>query len=149
MLLQSEADDDDDEDLEESDDKQRVIDHREIPNRKIYALDLRVTNKAQEFIEEVKRIQAENAVQVVSLGDITGGVSSSTVEPGTNGTSTNGVSTNGVSTNGVSANGVSTNGVSTNGVSANGVSANGVSANGVQPSHSPNGKTCRIATQPN
>ncbi len=55
---------------ETSNDKQRVIDSRQIPNRKIYCLDLKTTNKAAEFVTEVKRIHAENSVQVVGLGDI-------------------------------------------------------------------------------
>ena len=55
-----------------ADGKERVIDSREMPNRKIYCLDLKTTNKAAEFIDEVKRIQQENSVQVVSLGDVLG-----------------------------------------------------------------------------
>ena len=73
VLLKNEDEDDEDEDDEPKDDadeKLRVIETREIPNRKIYCLDLKTTNKAAEFIEEVKRIHRENAVQVVGLGDI-------------------------------------------------------------------------------
>lgn len=74
VLLQNQDDEDDDEEVveeEESlDDKERVIDSRQIPNRKIYCLDLKTTNQANEFIDEVKRIHAENAVQIVGLGDI-------------------------------------------------------------------------------
>lgn len=72
VLLKND-DDDDEEDLEEQDtdkSKDRVIDSRQMPNRKIYCLDLKTTNKASEFIDEVKRIHQENAVQVVGLGDI-------------------------------------------------------------------------------
>jgi len=77
VLLQDEADEDDDEDeaeLEEEkaagDDKVRVDSKREKPNRKIYCIDLRVSSKVAEFIEEIKRIQIENSVQVVGLGGL-------------------------------------------------------------------------------
>jgi NAD-dependent dihydropyrimidine dehydrogenase PreA subunit len=64
------AADDEDEDAEEvaeADDKNRVQESREIPNRKIYCLDLRVHERAQPYIDEVKRIARENAMQLVSL----------------------------------------------------------------------------------
>jgi len=67
-LLREESDEEDDEDLPEAAaDKQRVIESREIPNRRIYCIDLRLHNFAQPYIDEVKRIAAENAAQVVSL----------------------------------------------------------------------------------
>ena len=73
VLLKND-DERDDEDLEAEDSKThdtgRVIDSRQIPNRKIYCLDLKISNRATEFIEEVKRIHKENAVQIVGLGDI-------------------------------------------------------------------------------
>lgn len=74
ILLRNEDDEEFDEEEEESkvDDKERVIESRQIPNRKIYCLDLKTTNKSSEFIEEVKRIHKENAVQVVGLGDLIG-----------------------------------------------------------------------------
>ena len=53
--------------------KQRVIDSREIPNRRIYCLDLRVHSSAQPYIEEVKRIARENAMQLVGLDGWVGG----------------------------------------------------------------------------
>jgi NAD-dependent dihydropyrimidine dehydrogenase PreA subunit len=61
---------DDEEDAEEqaADDKQRVIDSREVPNRRIYCIDLRVHASAAPYIEEVKRIARENAMQLVGLG---------------------------------------------------------------------------------
>jgi len=70
-LLKNEDEEFDDEAAEEEqeqDDKDRVIDQREIPDRKIYCLDLKISMKATEFVEEIKRIHAENAVQVVGLG---------------------------------------------------------------------------------
>lgn len=73
MVLLS-GDDEDEEEQEEAneDDKDRVVDQREIPNRKIYCLDLRASSKAREFVAEIKRIQQENAVQLVTLDDFTG-----------------------------------------------------------------------------
>ena len=70
---------DDEEDVEEleddesessDDEKERVINSRQVPNRKIYCLDLKISNKAAEFIDEVKRIHKENSVQIVGLNDI-------------------------------------------------------------------------------
>lgn len=52
----------------ESDDKDRVIDHRVVPQRKIYCLDLRVHNTAQLYIDEIKRITDENNAEVVQIG---------------------------------------------------------------------------------
>ncbi len=70
--LQNEAGDDDEEDQEDDvpsqEEKDRVIDSRKIPNRNIYCLDLRVSNKAADYVAEIKRIQAERAIEVVSLG---------------------------------------------------------------------------------
>ncbi len=75
LLKNEDQEDDDDEQPEaEDDDKVRVIDQREKPNRKIYCLDLKTTNRAAEFVDEVKRIHAENAVQVVGLGDLLSGI---------------------------------------------------------------------------
>ncbi len=73
VLIRNDHEDDDDEEVDpqqESDDKPRVIESREIPNRRIYCLDLRISNKAETYIEEIKRIQKDNSAQLVSLGDI-------------------------------------------------------------------------------
>ena len=87
VLLQNQDDEEDAEEAEEAtDDKERVIDSRQIPNRKIYCLDLKTTNQANDFIDEVKRIHAENAVQIVGLGDI---INAAPVKP-TNGSNGNG-----------------------------------------------------------
>jgi NAD-dependent dihydropyrimidine dehydrogenase PreA subunit len=67
----SEDEEEDDEEEQEeaaADDKERVNDSREIPNRKIYCVDLRVHSAAQPYIDEVKRIARENSMQLVSLG---------------------------------------------------------------------------------
>ena len=61
--------DDDEEDVDEAEDKPRVIDTRELPNRKIYCIDLRVSETATEYVDEIKRIASEATTQVVELGD--------------------------------------------------------------------------------
>lgn len=69
-LIKMDDDDEDDDEMEaEADDKDRVIDQREIPNRRIYCVDLRVHNSAQVYIDEIKRIAEENTQQLVPLGD--------------------------------------------------------------------------------
>jgi NAD-dependent dihydropyrimidine dehydrogenase PreA subunit len=105
VLLKNEDEDEDEEQEQaEDDDKLRVIQTRDIPNRKIYCLDLKTTNKANEFIEEVKRIHKENAVQVVGLGDILNAAPMPTGGNGhANGAATNGSATNGAATNGAAA----------------------------------------------
>ncbi len=74
VLLANDDEEEFDENTEDpsTDDKPVVNDSREIPNRKIYCLDFKASNKADDFIEEVKRIYAENAVNVVTLGDVIG-----------------------------------------------------------------------------
>ena len=73
---EDEDEDEDDSDAEQAGDedgKDRVIDSRSLKNRKIYCLDLKISNRAEDFIDEVKRIHQENAVQIVGLGDIING----------------------------------------------------------------------------
>jgi NAD-dependent dihydropyrimidine dehydrogenase PreA subunit len=53
--------------------KQRVIDGRQLPDRRIYCVDLRVHSSAQPYIEEVRRIARENAMQLVGLDHWIGG----------------------------------------------------------------------------
>jgi len=72
------ADDEEDEDDQSATDqegeaKQRVIDTRQNPNRRIYCVDLRVHNQAQPYIDEVKRIARENSMQLMGLEDWIGG----------------------------------------------------------------------------
>ena len=86
VTLRSE-DPDEDEDENEEDDKERVVDSRETPNRKIYCLELRISNKAQTYVDEIKRIQKENAAQLVGLGDLTGGITSDALIESANGQS--------------------------------------------------------------
>jgi NAD-dependent dihydropyrimidine dehydrogenase PreA subunit len=71
-LLREESDDEEDEEelaaeQAKDDDKERVIDSRDIPNRRIYCIDLRLHNASQPYIDEIKRIARENAEQVVGL----------------------------------------------------------------------------------
>jgi len=67
-LLVNEDEEDEEEEEELEDEKPRVIDQREIPSRRIYCLDLKITNQAPTFIDEAKRILQELSVDVVSLG---------------------------------------------------------------------------------
>jgi NAD-dependent dihydropyrimidine dehydrogenase PreA subunit len=72
------ADDDEEEEdeaaeKETAEAKERVIDSRQSPNRKIYCLDLRVHKTAQPYIEEVKRIAKENSMQLMGLDGWIGG----------------------------------------------------------------------------
>jgi len=73
------ADDEEDEDdetaaeSEPAEAKQRVIDGRPVPDRRIYCIDLRVHAAAQPYIDEVKRIARENSMQLVGLEDWIGG----------------------------------------------------------------------------
>ena len=87
LLVNEDEDDEDDED--EADDGGKASRHR-FPRHsrsKIYCLDLKISNKPDEFIEEVKRIHKENAVQVVGLGDF---LNATPVKPSTNGSNGNG-----------------------------------------------------------
>ena len=82
-VLLANDEEEEDEDFEEdtetdsADAKPVVISNRALPNRKIYCLDFKASSKADEFIEEIKRIHSENAVKVVTLGDVVGGVNTS------------------------------------------------------------------------
>jgi len=69
-VLLANEDEEEDEDFEEDAEDQPT-------DGKIYCLDFKASTKADEFIEEVKRIHAENAIKVVTLGDVVGGVSNS------------------------------------------------------------------------
>lgn len=122
-LIQPEEDDDDfdDEELEDetAEEKDRVIQFRDIPNRKIYCLDLKVHESADAYIDEVKRIQSESSVEVVSLGGLSlGGVN---LAPSGNGSEANGAEHNKAETNGALSNGDGANGSVANGKPANGV----------------------------
>ena len=68
-LIQSEDDDDDEVTESTEDTADRVADARPVPQRHIYCLDLRCDDSAATYIEEVKRIAAENSAEVVPLMD--------------------------------------------------------------------------------
>lgn len=69
LTLPDDDEDDDESGEEVEEDKSRVIDEREIPNRNIYCLDFRAANTEQAYIDEVKRIASESGTQVVDLLD--------------------------------------------------------------------------------
>jgi NAD-dependent dihydropyrimidine dehydrogenase PreA subunit len=77
LLKMDEGDEDDEEDGDKSETeaeaKERVIDQRELPARRIYCLDLRISNQAGTYIDEIKRIHGELNTQVVGLMDWIGG----------------------------------------------------------------------------
>ena len=68
LLVNADEEDEEEEEEEQEDEKSRVIERRDIPNRRIYCLDLKITNQAPTFIDEAKRILQELSVDVVSLG---------------------------------------------------------------------------------
>ncbi len=57
------------EDSAEDEQKHRMIDERPLPNRKIFHLDLRAKTKAEDYIQEIKRIASEQSMQIVNLTD--------------------------------------------------------------------------------
>lgn len=69
-LGEGEEDEDDLEDEledEAADDKDRIADSRPTPPRKIYCLDLRAYDRADTYVEEIRRIVRENAAPLVQL----------------------------------------------------------------------------------
>ncbi|MCP4782331.1 MAG: ferredoxin family protein [Fuerstiella sp.] len=71
-LIVSERDDDEvieDEDLREP----RGIGTLDVPDRKLYCLDLRVCSNANDYVHEIKRIVGENNVQTVELMSLING----------------------------------------------------------------------------
>lgn len=71
-LLRSEADDEDEEEAAAAE-AEAVVGPRDVPNRKIYCLDLRAYDTAAPYVEEIKRISQESSVQTVSLMNFLGG----------------------------------------------------------------------------
>lgn len=73
-LLTYEADEDELDELEDeeaAEAKPRVADARPPSNRFIYCLDLRVSDKVDDYVEEIQRIAAEQTPQIVQLGGLT------------------------------------------------------------------------------
>jgi len=58
---------------ENASEKLRVIDGRPVPNRKIYCIDLRVRDRVEPFVQEIRRIADDNRTQVVELTSWLGG----------------------------------------------------------------------------
>src|SRR5690606_38620351 len=58
---------DDEEDADEPEPNPEAVGARDVPNRRLYCIDLRVSSKAEDYVEEVRRIAKENAVQTVDL----------------------------------------------------------------------------------
>ena len=76
LTLLKSADDEPDEDLDDDEAAARQskgIGSVGIPNRKVYCIDLRCSEKSVEFIREVRRIAEENSVQTVDLMSWIGG----------------------------------------------------------------------------
>lgn len=72
-LLKSADVDDDEEEPNEA--ELKGIGSLNVPNRKIYAIDLRDNADPKVYIEEIRRIASEAAVEVISLGGLLGSVS--------------------------------------------------------------------------
>ena len=58
---------DDEEDTEELEPNPEAVGPRDIPNRPLYCIDLRVSSLADDYVEEVRRIARENSTQTVDL----------------------------------------------------------------------------------
>jgi NAD-dependent dihydropyrimidine dehydrogenase PreA subunit len=63
-----EEEDEEEEPGQMSERRPRVIESRQLPGRRIWCIDLRITNSPQPYLDEVLRIQKELQVAVVSLG---------------------------------------------------------------------------------
>ena len=72
-----EADDEDDGEEAPADDKPRVLQSRELPNRQIWCLDFKARNLAQPFIEEILRIKRLAEAQPVQILNWLGGTPTS------------------------------------------------------------------------
>ncbi len=66
--------DKDDDDLDEAPPEPAAgIGAADVPNRRIYCIDLRMRNRPEPFVEEIRRIHRESSVKVVGLGGLPGG----------------------------------------------------------------------------
>lgn len=74
MTLLKSADEESDEDEDDEDTRQyNGIGSVNVPNRRIYCIDLRASESADAFVREVRRISEENSVQTVDLMSWIGG----------------------------------------------------------------------------
>lgn len=71
-LLNSAAAEDDEDEAVETPEEPKGIGSLNVPNRKIYAIDLRDHTDPRVYIEEIRRIASEASVEVVSLGGLLG-----------------------------------------------------------------------------
>ena len=62
LLVAPDDEDGDDEDWDDAE-KSRVADERELPNRRIYCIDWRIVQNANEVVDELRRIQEELAAE--------------------------------------------------------------------------------------
>jgi NAD-dependent dihydropyrimidine dehydrogenase PreA subunit len=78
LVNEAEEDEDEDSDADEAaaEAKPRVVESRDLPNRKIYCLDFKARDTAAPFIEEIARIQKETTVQTFGLLSLLGGTPS-------------------------------------------------------------------------
>jgi len=68
LTLEDEPDEDEEAAAIEKEQRARVIDSRALPNRYLYHIDFRTSNKVADYLAEIRRIQSELSVSVVSLG---------------------------------------------------------------------------------
>ena len=130
-------DDAEDEDSVDDEEKSRVIETRDLPNRKIYTVDLRVSDSAEEYITEIKRIASEGATKVVELGDWLQGTPTpeqqARFDNPTNNTAVGAVTPPPAkerhNSNGAEGNGAEGNGAEVNGAEANNARINGDAKN--------------------
>jgi len=74
LLKSADEDSDEDDDEEDSESKStNGIGSVNVPNRKLYCIDLRASESAESFIREVRRITEENSIQTVDLMSWIGG----------------------------------------------------------------------------
>ena len=63
----------DEEDAEEPPPNPEAVGPRDVPNRRLYCIDLRASSKADGYVEEIRRIAQENTTQTVDLMSFIGG----------------------------------------------------------------------------
>ncbi len=71
--IQADVEDEEELDAEETQPSSSAIGSLNPPNRKIYVIDLRLREKAEDYLEEIRRISQSGSVQTVDLMDWIGG----------------------------------------------------------------------------
>lgn len=64
---------DDDQDEPTGEQSDRGIGSVNVPDRRVYCIDLRASDRAQDYVNEIRRISSENSVQIVDLMSWIGG----------------------------------------------------------------------------